>query len=247
MAVTAADVKQLRDRTSVGMMACRKALEEANGDMDQAIEILRKRGEAKAGDKADRSTGEGRIAIHENFMVKVMCETDFVAMNEQFVDFVQEVASKGNGATEYFESVKTDKIQAIGENLVLGDITEIEGNVVAGYVHSNGKVAALVALDGGTEEQARDVAMHVTAMNPSVANPSDMPSEELEKEKTIAIEQLKAEGKPENIIDKIVEGKLNKFAAERALTSQPFVKDGGMTVQEYLGDTKVLSFVRTQI
>lgn len=248
MTVSAQDVKQLRDKTGVGMMACRKALEEAHGDLEKAIEILRKRGEMKASDKADREAGEGLVAFFGRTMVKVNCETDFVARNEDFVAFVNAVASKEDGAQAFFEQCRTDKMQEVGENLVLGALKKLEGgNVVGGYVHSNGKMGALIALEGGTAEQARDIAMHVTAMNPAVMNPSEMPAEELEKERALAVEILKKEGKPENIIDKIVEGKLNKFAAERALTSQPFVKDGSMTVQQYLGDAKVVAMIREAV
>ncbi|HEY5714336.1 MAG TPA: translation elongation factor Ts [Candidatus Gracilibacteria bacterium] len=253
MSISAQDVAELRRRTNVGMMACKKALEEAHGDMEAAIELLRKRGESKAAEKSDRSTGEGCIAISGRAMVKILCETDFVAKNEDFVSFLQEVtgiaAKDGiDAAKAYFESVKTDKIQAIGENLVLGDVVVVEGgNTVAGYVHSNGKVAALVSLDGGSEDQAKDVAMHATAMNPSVANPEQVPAESIEKEKAIYRDQLKNEGKPEAIWDKIIVGKVNKFCAEQALTSQPFVKDPSQTVQAYLGDAKVVNFVRMAV
>lgn len=253
MSVSPAQIKELRERTNAGLMACKKALEESNGDMDGAIEILRKRGEAKAAEKSDRSTGEGRIAISGRAIIKLLCETDFVAKNEDFVAFTQELADKaGNdgvdAAKDHFESVKGDKIQAIGENLVLDTVEVVEGgNVVNGYVHSNGKVAALVVLDGGDEEKAKDVAMHATAMAPMVANPEDVPADAIEKEKEIYREQLAAEGKPEQIWDKIMEGKVKKFCAERALTSQAFVKDPGMTVQEYLGDAKVVSFVRVTV
>ncbi len=247
--VSAADVKTLRDKTGVGMMACKKALAEANGDMDAAVELLRKRGEAKAGEKADRSTGEGLIALSGRAMIKLLCETDFVARNEEFQGLAKEIAEKADNNAEeaksYFESVKTDKIQSIGENIVLGDIQTIEGgNTVGGYVHSNGKLGALVALDGGTEEMAKDLAMHAVAMNPQVANPADVPAEDIAKEKEIYVEQLKNEGKPEQIIDKIVEGKVKKFCAERALSSQPFVKDPSMTVEQYLGDAKLVGFIR---
>ena len=248
MTVSAQDVKQLRDKTGVGMMACRKALEESAGDLEKAIEILRKRGEMKASDKSDREAGEGLVAFANRTMIKVNCETDFVARNEDFVAFVNDVASKEDGAQAFFDENRTDKMQEVGENLILGAISNLEGgSVVGGYVHSNGKMGALIALDGGTEEQARDVAMHVTAMNPSVMNPEDMPQDEMDKERALAVEALIKEGKPENIIDKIVEGKMNKFAAERALTSQAFVKDGGMTVQEYLGDAKVVGMIREAV
>ena len=252
MAITAQMVKELRDRTGVAMMACKKALEEANGDMDEAIAILRKRGEAKAADKADRSTSEGRIAVSGRAMVKLLCETDFVGKNESFVALAQELADKAadgeDAAKSHFEDVKTDKIQEIGENIVLDSVVSIEGgNTVSGYVHSNGKIGVLVALEGGNEEQARDVAMHAAAMDPLVATPEDVSDELIAKEMEIAKAQLIEEGKPENIIDNILAGKTKKFCAERALTSQSFVKDPSMTVQEYIGDAKLVAFVRVAI
>lgn len=253
MAISAQMVKELRDRTGVAMMACKKALEEANGDIDGAIAILRKRGEAKAADKADRSTSEGRVALSGRAMVKLLCETDFVGKNENFIAFAQELADKasadGEGAaTDHFEAVKTDKIQEIGENIVLDNVVSIDGgNTVSGYIHSNGKIGVLVALEGGNEEQAKDVAMHAAAMNPLVATPDDVSDELIAKEMVIAKAQLIEEGKPANIIDKILDGKTKKFCAERALTSQSFVKDPSMSIQEYLGDAKLVAFVRVAI
>ncbi len=250
MTVSAAQVKELREKTGVAMMACKKALEEANGDMEQAIEVLRKRGEAKAAEKSDRSTNEGAIAVSGRAMVKVLCETDFVARNEKFIAFVEELAQKADAegadaAKALFESVKTDKIQEIGENIVLDAIEIVDGgNTVGGYVHSNRKVATVVVLDGGSEDEAKDVAMHATAMDPLVANPEDVPADAIAKEREIAREQLLAEGKPEQILDKIIDGKIKKFCAERALSSQPFVKNPEQTVAEFLGSAKLVKFVR---
>ncbi|MDH3324297.1 MAG: translation elongation factor Ts [Candidatus Peregrinibacteria bacterium] len=251
--ISAAQVKALRDRTNVAMMACKKALMEADGDEEKAVEILRKRGEAKAGEKSTRETAEGLVAISGRAIVKVLCETDFVAKNEKFVAFVNEIVEKADKdgaevAKEFFESVKTDKIQAIGENIALEDVIVItEGSVVGGYIHSNGKLGTIVALDGGDDEKARDVAMHATAMDPICANPEEVPAELIEKEKEIALVQLKNEGKPEQIIDKIIEGKVKKFCAERALTSQAFVKDPSQSVAEYLGEAKLVKFVRVTV
>jgi elongation factor Ts len=252
MSISAAQVKELRDRTGVAMMACKKALEEANGDMESAIELLRKRGAAKAAEKSDRSTSEGRVAIAGKAIVLLLCETDFVGKNEAFIALAQSIAEKADDqgletAKNYFESIKSDKIQEIGENIVLESIELLDGVVVDGYVHTNGKIGVLVSLDGGTSEHARDVAMHAAAMAPLVANPEDVPAELIEKEKEIAREQLKNEGKPENIIENIIAGKIKKFCAERALTSQPFVKDPSMTVGEYLGNAKLQKFVRVAI
>ena len=250
--ISAALVKELRDKTGVGMMACKKALAESNGNVDKAIEILRKRGEAKAGEKSSRSTGEGVVIVSERAIVSLLCETDFVAKNDAFQAFAQEIARASEEGAEkgkqLFEELKTDKIQAIGENINLGDIQIIEkGDTIGSYVHSNGKLGAVVALSGGTEEQAKDLAMHAVAMNPIVANPEDVPNEEIEKEKAIYKEQLLNEGKPEQIIEKIMEGKVKKFCAERALTSQAFVKDPSLTVQQYLGDAKLEGFIRFEI
>ncbi len=248
MTVSAAQVKELRDRTGVAMMACKKALEEANGDMDTAIEILRKRGAAKAAEKADRSTGEGLVAVSGRTIAKLMCETDFVAKNESFKALAQELADKGADAESHFEAVKTDKIQEIGENIVFGGSESIEGgDTVAGYVHTNGKIGVIVALEGGDEDKARDVAMHAAAMNPLVANPEDVSQDAIDAEMKIAREQLITEGKPENIIDNILAGKTKKFCAEQALSSQAFVKDPSMSVQEYLGEAKLVGFIRMAI
>ncbi len=230
MTVTAAQVQELRKKTNVAMMACKKALEEANGDLDKAIEVLRKRGEAKAAEKGERSTGEGVIAIAGRAIVKILCETDFVAKNESFIALSEEIATKADSvgiesAKADFESRRTDKMQELGENIVLDDIQIMaEGDIVGGYVHSNRKIGGIVALNnGGNTEQARDVAMHAVAMNPLVANPEDVAAELIEKEMDIAKTQLLKEGKPENIIGKILEGKTKKFCADRALSSQDFV------------------------
>ncbi|MCF7846886.1 MAG: translation elongation factor Ts [Candidatus Gracilibacteria bacterium] len=253
MAISAADVKTLREQTGVGMLACKKALEESNGDREKAVELLRKRGEAKAASKADRSTSEGGIGIAGRAMIKLLCETDFVARNEKFVALTEELAQKAeaesaDAAKKHFESIKTDKIQEIGENMSLDAVEVVEGgDTVGSYLHTNRKVGTIVVLDGGNEEQARDVAMHATAMNPLVANPEDVPEEILAKEREIAREQLLGEGKPEQILDKIIEGKMKKFCAERALASQAFVKDPEQTVAQYLGDAKIVKFVRMAV
>ena len=253
MTVTAADVKALRDRTGVAMLACKKALEESQGDQEQALEILRKRGLSKAAEKSDRSTGEGVVAIAGKAMIKLLCETDFVAKNEQFLSLAQNLAQRVDqdgeaAAKEYFETSKSDHIQAVGENIVLGEICTLpaESGVIAGYVHSNHKLGALVALkDLQAEEKAREVAMHVVAMNPAVTRPDEVDQATIDKETAIYREQLQSAGKPENIIDQILRGKIQKFCADQALTCQPFVKDPSLTVEAYAGE--VLGFVRFEI
>jgi elongation factor Ts len=253
MEITAAQANELRKQTGVGMLACKKALEEAGGDNEKAIELLRKRGETKAAEKSDRSTGQGGVAVSGRALVKVLCETDFVAKNDKFIAFVEDIVKKADtdgadAAKAYFEDIKTDKIQEIGENMILDLVEVVEGgDVIGGYLHTNRKIATVVALEGGTEEQARDIAMHATAMNPLVANVEDVPVDLIEKEKEIATEQLIAEGKPEQIIEKILVGKIQKFCAERALVSQPFVKNPEQTVAQYLGDAKVVKFVRVEV
>jgi elongation factor Ts len=253
MAVTAQQVKELRIKTGAGLMACKKALEESDGDIEKAIESLRKKGAAKAASKSERSTNEGSIVISGRAIVKILCETDFVGKNEQFIAFVKEIADKASSdgedaAKQLFEDIKSDKIQAIGENLVLDFVQVVKsGNIAGSYVHGNGKIATLVTLDGGTEEMARDAAMHATAMNPLVANPEDVAQEDIDKEMAFAKQQLLDDGKPEQIIGKILEGKTKKFCAERALTSQAFVKNPDQTVGEYLGDAKLVEFVRIAV
>lgn len=253
MTVSAKDAMALRKKTGVGLMACKKALTEANGDMEKAVEILRKSGEAKAASKSDRETSEGRIALSGDAMVQISCETDFVGKNETFLALLDEIAQKAEKegveeAKEYFESIKSDKIQEIGENMTLVNIIKVqEGSVRGTYLHTNGKIGTIVALEGGTEEMARDIAMHAAAMDPLVANPEEVPAEVIEKEKEIYREQLQAEGKPEKIMDNIIAGKVKKFCAERALASQPFVKDPSKTVAEYLGDAKIVTFVRFSV
>jgi len=247
------DIQKLRASTGIGMMACKKALAEADGDAEKAVEILRKRGEIKAAEKSDRSTNEGVIAISGKAILKILCETDFVARNEKFIKFADEIVkiadSNGeNAARDFFEKNKTDKIQEIGENLVLDEIKILQnGKIFGEYVHSNRKIGAIVALDSGEENAARDVAMHVVAMNPAVAHPSDVPQNEIEKEKEIYREQLQNEGKPAQIIDKIIDGKVKKFCAERALASQNFVKDPSTTVEKFLNGAKIVDFLRMEI
>lgn len=253
MEISAAQANELRKQTGVGMMACKKALEEAGGDSEKAIELLRKRGESKAAEKSERTTSQGGVALSGRAMVKILCETDFVAKNDKFIAFIEDIVAKADSdgadaAKAYFEEIKTDKIQEIGENMVLDAVEVVsEGSVIGGYLHTNRKVATIVALEGGDEEKARDIAMHATAMNPLVANTEDVPADLIEKEKAIATEQLIAEGKPEQIIEKILVGKIQKFCAERALTSQPFVKNPEQTVAQYLGDAKLIKFVRVEV
>lgn len=243
-----ADVKlimKLRQTTGAGMVDCQNALTEANGNFDQAVEILRKRGEAKAAKKADRETKEGLIAFASKdnrlAVVQVACETDFVARNEDFIKTVNSYAERLlNMNLEEFKAwveteIKNTLIVKIGENIKLIDARLYENEPVIGkYLHSNHKAAAVVVLSAGTPEVANDIAMQVVAMSPEYLNPESVPADVIAKEKEIYIEQLKKENKPDTIIEKIVSGKLNKFYEEVCLTKQLFIKDDKITVEKYL-------------
>lgn len=244
----------LRESTGVPMMACKKALEESGGDMEKAVEILRKQGAAKADMKSDRMTSQGAVAIFGKAIASVRCETDFVARSDDFLAFVAsiaEAADKGgpDEAKKMFDAGKTDLFTKLGENMTFGDAKVVAGDVVGGYLHSNRKVGALVALTGGNEDVAKDIAMHATAMNPSVLSPDEVSAELVAKEKDIWTAQLKNEGKPDEIIAKVLIGKERKFREENALVKQVFVKDQEKTVEAYAkaNGAEVKGFVRVGV
>lgn len=230
-------------------MACKKALEEANGDEEKAIEVLRKKGEAKSAERAERSTNFGVVAIEEAngkaAVVVLGCETDFVAKNEDFVNvaksFAKEVLEKGEGLD--LASRMNDLNIKMGEKIELKTVKVLEGTNLGSYIHGN-RIGTLVALNGGEKETARDVAMHVAAMNPRVVSPTEVSEELLAKEKEIWTEQLKNEGKPEEIIGKIMMGKEKKFREENALLTQAFVKNPDQTIEAMLNGVKVEGFWR---
>jgi elongation factor Ts len=246
---------ELRNKMGVSMMACKKALVEADGDIEKAIDILRKSGAAKADKKADRATGEGAVAISGRAAVSLRCETDFVARNDDFISALQDLADEANAngenaAKAKFESKKTELITQLGENISFGEEKVIPGgDTVGSYLHSNRKIAGIVALTGGSEELAKDIAMHVVANSPQVIAPEDISEELVAKEKEIWAEQLKNEGKPENIIEKIMMGKEKKFREEGALLKQSFVKDPEITIEALLkkSGAEVESFVRMEV
>ena len=238
------------------MMAVKNALEEAAGDEEKAIELLRKRGEAQAIKKGDREQTEGGIFIETTkgkaAIVRLASETDFVARGDDFQsagrNFAKMALEKGSDAVESdAKAVVPALINKLGENISLSDVQVIEGSVLGVYVHSNSKIGTIVSLEGGSEEIARDVAMHAAAMSPEVVTPEEISSDEVEKEKEIWKEQLKKEGKPENIWDKIMMGKEKKFREESALVKQKFVKDPSMTVEKYLDGAKVSAYVRLAV
>lgn len=250
------DIRKLRDLTGAGIVDCKKALEEAQGDLQKAVEILRKKGGAKAAKKADRATNEGLIdvAVEGNkkaSIAKVLCETDFVARNEDFQSFVKEVTEAGlsGSSGEFFNSKKDEFVLKVGENLTFGGGEVLEGEYVATYKHSNSRVATAVAFNKEVEAGlGNDVAMQAAAMNPSCLGPEDVPAEELEKEKDIYREQLKAEGKPEEMIEKIILGKIGKYYEEVCLTKQSFIKEDKKSVEQVLKEAdpelKIVKFIR---
>lgn len=257
MSVSIEQIKQLRDATGVSMSACKKALEEANGDYDQAVDLLRKKGAAKAADRAARGTGEGAIFVKsENgkaAIVALGCETDFVARSPEYAELGNIVAEKlmaGEISADDrdVEEVK-EAVLKLGENIQISDMALVEGDVLGDYVHSNGKIGVVVALEGGNVEIARDVAMHAAATAPAVLSPDEVSDDLVEKEKSIWAEQLKSEGKPEEIIDKIMMGKEKKFREESALVKQSFVKNPEQTIEQFVDAAggKVVKFVRFSV
>ncbi|MEL7023619.1 MAG: translation elongation factor Ts [Pseudomonadota bacterium] len=268
MAITASMVKTLRERTGVGMMECKKALVEADGDMDAAAKLLREKGQAKADKKAGRVAAEGRIVIAHgdgaSAMVEVNCETDFVAADDNFVQFATAVGDlvvserpadvealmdlPMDGGT--VESARTALVAKIGENIGVRRFSLVEsaGGVIASYTH-NDRIGALVALSGGDEALGRDIAMHVAASAPVCVDENDVPQATLDAEREILINQAADSGKPEEIIAKMVDGRMRKYLAEITLVGQPFVKDPDTTVGKLLkgNDATVTSFLRFEV
>lgn len=262
--IKASMVKELRDRTGLGMMECKKALTQAEGDIDAAIEALRKSSGMKAAKKAGRTAADGAVAIKiaddgsYGVIAEVNSETDFAAREDNFLKFVDSVldaafAAKQENVAELMagdlESQREALIQKIGENISVRRIKLVEGANVGGYVHSNGKIAVLVSLTGGEQEIAKDVAMHIAAVNPQVVKPEDMPAEELAKEKEIFVAQAAESGKPAEIIEKMVEGRIRKFLAESSLVEQPFVRDPDQKVGQLIkaGGADINGFTRFEV
>lgn len=263
-AISASLVKDLRERTGLGMMECKKALKEADGDIELAIENLRKASGLKASKKAGRTAADGvvsaKVADDNSYavLVEVNSETDFVARDDSFLAFVKTVVEKAFADKQTdvaalmegeLESAREALVQKIGENISVRRISLVEGGVVDAYVHSNNRLAAIVQLEGGNSELARDIAMHVTAVNPQVVKPEDMPAEIVEKEKEIIKAQPDMEGKPEAIVEKMMVGRINKFLKEGSLLEQPYVKNPEVTVGKLAQDAgaSVLSFVRLEV
>ncbi len=260
--VTASLVKELRDRTGLGMMECKRALAESGADIDKAIEELRKSSGMKAAKKASRTAADGLVAVKtENgygIVLEVNSETDFAARDEGFQGFVAAVldtafASKQTDISALMagelESAREALVQKIGENVSSRRAAGIEAPVVGGYVHSNNRIAVVVGLTGGDEALAKDVAMHVAAVNPAVVSSDQMPAELIAAEREIFTAQAIESGKPPEIAAKMVEGRVSKFLKESSLVDQPFVKDPDTTVGKLVkaGGAEVVGFVRFEV
>ncbi|MBB5014849.1 translation elongation factor Ts [Rehaibacterium terrae] len=269
MEITASLVKELRERSGAGMMECKKALVENDGDIEAAMEWLRKSGLAKADKKADRIAAEGRIvmasAAGKAVLVEVNSETDFVAKDENFVAFAEAVAKVAleSGATDVetlkaaamnggtVEEARQALVAKVGENVQIRRLARIEsGNTVGAYIHG-GRIGVLVDLKGGNEELARGLAMHVAAMNPPYLSPAQVPAEVVEKEKEIALAQMsdKDKAKPVEIQEKMIAGKINKALNEVSLTGQAYVLDTNSSVEAVLKKegAEVLGFIRLAV
>jgi len=267
MNITADTVKQLRERTGAGMMECKKALVETKGDLDAAAELMRKSGLAKADKKAARVAAEGTVAVERTgnsaVLVEVNCETDFVARSEEFQAYAREVARAAlahgpadvaalmqlkQGASA-LEDQRRALIAKIGENITVRRFVRVVSpGPLGSYIHGS-RIGSLVALQGGDESLARDLAMHVAAINPQYIDASAVPAAVLDKEREILTDQTKAEKKPPEIIAKMVEGRLRKYLAEVTLLGQPFVRDEDVTVEKLLkkAGAKVVQFVRYEV
>jgi len=263
MTIKASDVKNLRDKTGLGMMECKKALEEASGNLEEAITNLRKNSALKAEKKSGRTAVEGIILAEktdkEIIFVEVNCETDFVAKDQNFLDFCNETlssATKKSLSENIFEEVSSameekrmSLVQKIGENIIIRKIEVISGEITEFYIHSNRKIASGVSLISGSEAVAKEISMHIAATNPIVLSPEDLDKEFIEKEREIFRSQVENTDKPKEILEKMVEGKLNKQLADISLLKQPFVKDPSKKIETFLSESnsEIKSFVRLEV
>ena len=270
--VTAAEVNKLRKTTGAGMMDCKKALVESNGDFDGAIEILRKKGQKVAAKRADRESSEGvaiAIANEDNSSgvgIVLACETDFVGKNEDFISLAHKIAAAGLNCRTKEELLKSDidgmsieeklieQTGVIGEKIQINDFSRIDADFVGTYIHAGNKISSLVGFSNKCENieiAAKDISMQIAAMNPIALDEDSVDSAVIEKEIEIAKDQLRAEGKPEEMLDKIAQGKLKRFFKDNTLIHQAFIKDGKQSVSQYLSsfstETKITSYSRVSI
>jgi elongation factor Ts len=269
--ITAAEINKLRQQTGAGMMDCRKALVESNGDFEAAIDYLRKKGQKVAALRGDREAKEGVVIAkttedHKTgYIINVSCETDFVSKNAEYIAFAQSImdAAIANNVNnvEELNAVKignetvadklNEQVAKIGEKISVSRFEKIEAPFVAAYIHGSYRMGVLVGLNKANEEAGKDVAMQIAAMNPIAIDAALVPQETIERERNIAIEQIKAEGKPADMAEKIAAGKVNKFFKESTLMAQAFVKDGNKSVGDFLkgldADLKVIAFKRVAL
>lgn len=271
--ITAAEVNKLRKSTGAGMMDCKKALVEAEGDFDKAVEVLRKKGQKVAAKRADRDSSEGAVIAKVNseankgVVVSLNCETDFVAKNDSFVKLANDFAELALGvntkeellAASYEGITVQEKLieqtGVIGEKIEIGDFRTLEAPFVGFYIHAGNKIGVITGLNKkaeGAEEVAKEVAMQAAAMNPIALNESEVDQETIDKETEIAKDQLRQEGKPEEMLDKIVVGKINRYFKDNTLVNQAFIKDNKTTVAKHvqaeLGkDVEVVAFERVAL
>jgi len=268
MSISASMVKELRERTGAGMMECKKALVETDGDMDQAVEALRKSGQANADKKSSRVAADGRIAVavdgNKAAIAEINSETDFVAKDENFVGFAEAVVDAAltsdvedvdalssstlpDGRT--IETARTDLVAKVGENISVRRFERVEASDHLGNYTHGARIGSLVSMSGGNAELARDIAMHVAATNPLCVDEDDVPDDTLERERRIFAEQAAESGKPPEIVEKMVTGRVAKFLKEITLLGQPFVKDPDVSVSKLLkgADAKVVAFVRYEV
>ena len=259
--ISASAVKELRERTGLGMMDCKNALVQSSGDMDLAIETLRKSSGMKAAKKAGRIAADGivnsRVGNGIGVIVEVNCETDFAAKNQDFSAFADSVTQRvfegriSNLKSIDFEDVREKLVQKIGENITIrrSEIIEDANASVSNYIHGNKKIGVLLAVSGGDDALAQDIAMHIAAMNPLVVSPDQVSAELIEKEREIYRAQAEESGKPQEIVEKMVDGRVRKYLAEISLTEQPFVKDSEKKVGDLCSSSgaKIIRFVRYEV
>ena len=264
MSISASQVKELREMSGVGMMECKKALVETNGDLDKALDLLRANSSLKADKKASRVAADGEVKVAESAsyvsLIEINSETDFAAKDAKFKDFTNSVASYlADSQVDSIEELNTQfnekrqtLIQSIGENIQLRRLKtlQVPGNgSIGSYIHSDGRLAALVAIDTDNQELAKDLAMHVSATNPSCLNSTDLDPEVLDRERAIFLVQAQESGKDAAIMDKMVEGKVKRFLSEVTLVSQTFVKNPDLSIQQLLDENNasIVDFVRFKV
>jgi elongation factor Ts len=264
MSITASQVKELRDMSGVGMMECKKALVETNGDIEKALDLLRANSSLKAEKKASRVAADGEVKVAQNdkysSLVEINSETDFAAKDSKFKEFTNDISdylennfvNDISKLAEIFEEKRQSLIQSIGENIQLRRLQTIEvpsGGTIGAYIHSDGRLAALVSIDKANQELAKDLAMHVSATNPSCLNAEDIDQELLERERSIYLAQAEESGKDPAIMEKMVEGKVKRFLSEVTLVSQGFVKNPDQTIEQLLkeNDASIISFARFKV